>query len=54
MLLGSGQSKGAETFLHLKISCQIPDFWKKLELAMPDYEQQKEWLARYVTESDGF
>jgi predicted metal-dependent hydrolase len=40
--------------LHLKITHHTPIFWKKLELAMPDYEQRKEWLARYGAETDGY
>jgi len=44
----------AHELVHLKIPHHTPVFWKKLELAMPDYEQRKEWLARHGVLSDGY
>ena len=44
----------AHELVHLKIAHHTPIFWKELECAMPDYEQRKEWLAKYGTETDGY
>jgi predicted metal-dependent hydrolase len=44
----------AHELVHLKILHHTPVFWKKLERAMPDYEQRKEWLAKHGVETDGY
>lgn len=44
----------AHELVHLKIAHHTPEFWKKLERAMPDYEQRKEWLAKHGVETDGY
>jgi predicted metal-dependent hydrolase len=44
----------AHELVHLKILHHTPVFWKKLEHAMPDYEQRKEWLAKHGVETDGY
>lgn len=40
--------------VHLKITHHSQEFWKKLERAMPDYEQRKEWLVKHGVETDGY
>ena len=44
----------AHELVHLKIPHHTPDFWKRLERAMPDYQQRKEWLAKHGVETDGY
>lgn len=44
----------AHELVHLNIAHHTPEFWKKLERAMPDYEQRKEWLAKHGVETDGY
>ncbi|MEE8381899.1 MAG: M48 family metallopeptidase [Thermodesulfobacteriota bacterium] len=29
---------------HLKIKSHSPDFWKLVSLALPDYQERREWL----------
>jgi predicted metal-dependent hydrolase len=40
--------------VHLRIPHHTPEFWRKLERVMPDYEQRKEWLAKHGVETDGY
>jgi predicted metal-dependent hydrolase len=44
----------AHELVHLKIAHHTPEFWKKLERSMPDYEQRKDWLAKHGVETDGY
>lgn len=39
--------------VHLHEPHHTPAFWRRLERAMPDYEQRKEWLARHGIEVEG-
>lgn len=44
----------AHELVHLKIPHHTPEFWRKLERAMPDYEQRREWLAKNGIETDAY
>ncbi|MBF8221461.1 M48 family metallopeptidase [Halomonas sp. 328] len=39
--------------VHLHEPHHTPAFWRRLERAMPDYEQRKAWLARHGIEVEG-
>lgn len=39
--------------VHLHEPHHTPAFWRRLERAMPDYEQRKGWLARHGIEVEG-
>lgn len=39
--------------VHLHEPHHTPTFWRRLERAMPDYEQRKGWLARHGIEVEG-
>lgn len=39
--------------VHLHEPHHTPAFWRRLERAMPDYEQRKNWLARHGIEVEG-
>ncbi|KXS38100.1 MAG: hypothetical protein AWU55_1759 [Halomonadaceae bacterium T82-2] len=39
--------------VHLYEPHHTPAFWRRLERAMPDYEQRKAWLARHGIEVEG-
>lgn len=39
--------------VHLHEPHHTPTFWRRLERAMPDYEQRKSWLARHGIEVEG-
>ena len=39
--------------VHLHESHHTPDFWRRLERAMPDYERRKQWLAEHGVEVEG-
>lgn len=39
--------------VHLHEPHHTPIFWRRLERAMPDYEQRKGWLARHGIEVEG-
>ncbi|MFP5302393.1 SprT family zinc-dependent metalloprotease [Cobetia sp. SIMBA_158] len=39
--------------VHLYEPHHTPAFWRRLERAMPDYEQRKSWLARHGIEVEG-
>jgi len=39
--------------IHLHESHHTPEFWRRLERAMPDYDQRKRWLALHGIEVEG-
>ncbi|WP_346301253.1 M48 family metallopeptidase, partial [Halomonas sp. BM-2019] len=39
--------------VHLHEPHHTPAFWRRLERAMPDYDQRKAWLARHGIEVEG-
>jgi predicted metal-dependent hydrolase len=39
--------------VHLHEPHHTPDFWLRLDRAMPDYAQRKEWLAEHGIEVEG-
>ncbi|WP_020146612.1 M48 family metallopeptidase [Thioalkalivibrio sp. ALJ15] len=39
--------------IHLHEPHHTPEFWRRLERAMPDYEQRKRWLAEHGIEVEG-
>lgn len=39
--------------VHLHEPHHTPNFWRRVERAMPDYEQRKNWLARHGIEVEG-
>lgn len=38
---------------HLKEPYHVPEFWLRVERAMPDYEQRKAWLAEHGMDVEG-
>ncbi|MFO8005153.1 M48 family metallopeptidase [Thioalkalivibrio sp.] len=39
--------------IHLHEPHHTPEFWRRLERAMPDYDQRKRWLAEHGIEVEG-
>jgi len=39
--------------IHLHEPHHTPEFWRRLERAMPDYDQRKRWLALHGIEVEG-
>ena len=37
--------------VHLRCPHHSPDFWRRVELAMPDFASRKQWLARNAQEA---
>lgn len=42
-----------DELVHLHESHHTPAFWRRMERAMPDYEQRNAWLARHGIEVEG-
>jgi hypothetical protein len=38
----------AHELVHLHESHHTPDFWQRLERAMPDFVARKQWLAEHA------
>lgn len=38
---------------HLHTAHHTPEFWRRLERALPDYERRKQWLAEHGMEVEG-
>jgi predicted metal-dependent hydrolase len=43
----------AHELAHLKEPYHLPEFWLRVERAMPDYEQRKAWLAEHGMDVEG-
>ena len=39
--------------VHLHTPHHTPEFWRRLERAMPDYERRKQWLAQHGIDVEG-
>src|SRR5690625_5138176 len=43
----------AHELVHLHTPHHTPEFWQRLERAMPDYERRKQWLAAHGMDVEG-